>query len=387
MTTYLRSPEAARRLGVTLNTLYAYVSRGRVHRTLAADGRTSLFDLEEIDALRERSQRGPSEPPPSIDVRIATGVTRLDETGPSYRNHRIETLLDRSFEEAAELLWTGELPTRRPRWEAPAGIEVRDVEPSDAELIRLALDLDDAQPGLALDAPDVARRLLAAIPLRFGVVPGPTDPLAASVARLWVSEPSDALVAATDRALLLLADHELATSTLAVRVATSVRASTTMSFVAGLAAVAGDLHGAASSYAHRLLDDAARVGAREAIARARSNEAATTAPPGADVAGRVPGFGHSIYRLHDPRFAPLMERVRQLPDPDRKMQVVDELLVEAGASVPKAPNVDLALGALTWLGGLPEDAPLFSIARIAGWTAHHLEERDERPLRFRGLAR
>ncbi len=376
MTTYLRSPEAARRLGVTLNTLYAYVSRGRVHRTLAADGRTSLFDLEEIDALRERSQRGPSEPPPSIDVRIATAVTRLDENGPSYRNHRVQTLLDRSFEEAAELLWTGALPDRRPRWEPPAAITVSSEAPSIEGLIRLALDLADDEPkGVTLDAPDVARRLLAAIPVRFGVLAGPDDPLAAAVARLWVPDPSAALVAAIDRALLLLADHELATSTLAVRVATSVRASTTMSIVAGLAAVAGDLHGAASSYAHRLLDDAARSGVREAIARARSD------------GGRVPGFGHSIYRLHDPRFAPLMERVRQLPDPDRRMRVVDELLVEAGASVPKAPNIDLALGALTWLGGLPEDAPLFSIARIAGWTAHHLEERDERPLRFRGLAR
>ena len=53
-----------------------------------------------------------------------------------------------------------------------------------------------------------------------------------------------------------------------------------------------------------------------------------------------------------------------------------------------APNVDLALAAVTWATGMPTDAgrTIFTIARVAGWTAHYLEELGERPLRFRARA-
>lgn len=67
MTTFVRAPEAARRLGVSTATLYAYVSRGRIGRVRAADGRASLFAVDEIDALTERSRRRPTAPPPTID--------------------------------------------------------------------------------------------------------------------------------------------------------------------------------------------------------------------------------------------------------------------------------------------------------------------------------
>jgi len=52
------------------------------------------------------------------------------------------------------------------------------------------------------------------------------------------------------------------------------------------------------------------------------------------------------------------------------------------------PNIDLALAAIAWSAGLPADfgRTVFSIARLAGWTAHYLEELGERPLRFRARA-
>ena len=53
----------------------------------------------------------------------------------------------------------------------------------------------------------------------------------------------------------------------------------------------------------------------------------------------------------------------------------------------RQPNVDLGVGALLFVGGLPADVPLFAVARIAGFAAHLDEELQERPLRYRGLAR
>ena len=145
--------------------------------------------------------------------------------------------------------------------------------------------------------------------------------------------------------------------------------------IAGLATVEGDLHGSAALHAHRLLERVAADGADAELARHRANRQ------------RVAGFGHKIYRQRDPRFALLLDRVRAIPDSHGRIAVVDELLTTAGAQVSQHPNIDLALGALTYVAGFPDDIPLFAIARTAGWTAHYMEELDERPVRYRGLAR
>jgi citrate synthase len=68
------------------------------------------------------------------------------------------------------------------------------------------------------------------------------------------------------------------------------------------------------------------------------------------------------------------------------MAVVDAVIAEVGRTVPKHPNVDLALGALSWIGGFNPQAPLFAIARIAGWAAHYNEELHAPPVRYRGVS-
>ena len=206
----------------------------------------------------------------------------------------------------------------------------------------------------------------------------PTAPggdYASQVAAVFAPDADEALVAAVRRALVLLADHELATSTLGVRIAGSVRTDPYAAIVAGLAVVSGTLHGAAGTAASALFNDCAELGAADAVRRrlvARE---------------RLPGFGHTIYRNEDPRFTVLVEAVRQLPDPEGRLYVFDDLLAEAGRVVSRPPNIDLALAALAYVGDIDPTAPLFAIARIAGWAAHLAEELAERPVRFRGLAR
>ncbi len=366
MTTYLRAPEAARRLGVTTATLYSYVSRGRIERTLGSDGRSSLFDLADIDSLIAASSR-PVPPPPTIDVRISTAITQLDEAGLRYRGTPVDDLVDEPFERVCSLLWTGSLDdvahgslrsaTQRPE-PAPAGV---------LSLIQLASRVDPA-----LTPVEAACELLAATASNTGI--RGDDSFAARLIGRWSTNASPELVRAVNSALVLLADHGLATSTLAVRVATSVRAAPVAALIAGLATVQGELHGAAASHAHRLFVDVEQRGAVPVLAEYRRD------------GRRVPGFGHKIYRDRDPRFAQLLERVRGVPAPAQRVTAVDDTIESAGVLVSRVPNIDLALGALSYLAGLPADIPLFAVARIAGWTAHHLEELDERPVRFRGLA-
>lgn len=366
MTTFVRAPEAARQLGVSTATLYSYVSRGRVTRKLGADGRSSLFDLAELEALREKTSR-PQSPPPTIDVRIASSVTQLDEDGLRYRDTPVDELVDRPYEDVCALLWQRtDLDLRPTRGAAPV---VGSADWRLMGLIGLVTQLELPDDPFAATA-----TVLSTIPGALGGSVDPDRSYADRLARAWIPEPGPELIAAINSTLVLLADHELATSTLAVRVAASVRASPGAAIIAGLATIEGDLHGSASHHVHRLLADCERDGANEVLAHLRADRQ------------RVAGFGHSVYRRHDPRFDLLLDRVRQLPDPAGRRRIVDDLLACAGRYVAQLPNVDLALGAMTFVADLPPGCPLFAVARLAGWAAHYREEIDERPLRYRGLS-
>jgi citrate synthase len=378
VSTLIRSTEAAALLGVSKQTLYAYVSRGRLTRTTAADGRTSLFARDEVERLAERSRRTPSGPRSTIDVQISSGVTEIDELALSYRGvDAIELARTRTFEDVAELLWSGESgaasATIWPRVDQPtraalAPIDGLSVSPI-ARMATAAHVLADLHPA---DTPsDAARRLLVAAPVVLGSTHR-SGPYARRLAGAWTRRPPDQLVDALDRALMLLADHELATSTLAVRIAASVRTSAYSGFAAGLATIDGVLHGSASAEVSRFLAECAASEPSMVIARLRANRMP------------IPGFGHKVYRGVDPRYPLLAEHVGRL-DPS-EAELLDAVVTEAGRVIAHQPNVDLALGALTRAGRLPVGAPIFAVARIAGWAAHFAEELDERPVRYRGVA-
>jgi citrate synthase len=378
MSTLIRSTEAAALLGVSKPTLYAYVSRGRLARTTAADGRTSLFARDDVERLADKSRRAPSGPRATIDVQISSGVTVIDEHALSYRGSDVvELARTRRFEDVAEFLWSGVGPADSPTvWPLVDRSERAALAPIDGlsltsigRLAAAAHVLASLHPG---DAPaDAARRLLVAVPAVLGSNRR-SGRYARRLAAAWKRRPSEELVAAVDTALILLADHELATSTLAVRIAASVRSSAGAGFVAGLATVDGRLHGSASAEASRFLADCAASEPRAVIGRLR-----TAREP-------IPGFGHKVYRGVDPRFWPLVDHIRRL-DPS-EADLLDAVVAEAGRLVTHQPNVDLAIGALVRAARLPPDTPLFAVARIAGWAAHFAEELDERPVRFRGVA-
>lgn len=381
VTTFVGSTEAARLLGVTKATLYAYVSRGVVERRTAVDGRTSLYSREQLQGLaRARSgHRRPVERP-SIDVQIGSAVTELDDATLRYRTHDVVELADRcDFEQVAELLWTGRIPDQRPRWTLDRELlatcrattdAAGPIDPTLALAIAASL-LEPADDGQQQPGAHAARRLLAIAPSVLG---GPQrGDIATRLARAWVTRPDAATVSAIGRALVLLADHELATSTLGVRVACSVRCDPADALATGLHVVRGVLHGSAARLATDLITDATELGAASAVRRRL------------DAGERLPGFGHTVYRHGDPRFGSLRSAIDPIPGADDAVRALDDIVAEAGRRIGHLPNIDLALGGLIVAADLPLDAPLFAFARIAGWAAHFDEERDERPVRYRGL--
>jgi citrate synthase len=378
----LPSEEAARRLGVKVSTLYAYVSRGLLESHPEPGSRRSLFHLDEVERLARR-QRGGRQ----VESRLATVTTAVTQLrtndGPYYRGFPAPELAGRmTFEEVSALLWQCE--GEQGDWTAPR----LDLCPltSVSDRMRWALVLCGANDPLRADLrPEAvrraARRVVAALISVVGddrVHDEPDTPIAARLARrLASSQGAGPSLSATavDAALVLMADHELATSTLAVRLAASTRADVYDALMAGLAILAGPLHGGASQQAYELLATAERDGAARALNDTlRWNSV-------------LPGFGHAIYKERDPRFSALLSLAEPLLGAERQALLREVMALAAAHNVPM-PNCDLALAALSWGTGMPPDAgrTIFTVARIAGWTAHYCEELTERPLRFRARA-
>ncbi|MHB8431385.1 MAG: citrate synthase [Acidimicrobiales bacterium] len=370
--------EAARRLGVKVTTLYAYVSRGMLESHRDPAGKGSLFELSDIESLAARS-RGARRPESRLAT-IATGVTQLsNDEGPLYRGRAATSLLAHmTFEEVTGLLWE---TSADGDWSVP---DLGACPLSDTlERMRWALVLSGATDQLRADLRPLsvtraARRVIAGLVDVVG--PAPTGesgstPISERLARRLGGSAPASSAAAVNAALILMADHELATSTMAVRIAGSVRADLYDALTAGLVTLAGPLHGGASKQAYELLATAEREGAQPALNDALRERR------------HLPGFGHPVYRSGDPRFRVLLPLAEHLLSEDRRTLLRDVLRLAAEHDIP-LPNCDLALAALSWGTGMPPDTgrTIFAVARIAGWTAHYLEELAERPLRFRARA-
>ena len=303
MARYVGAAEAARQLGVQRATLYAYVSRGLIGRRVAVDGRTSLYSVDDLEHLARRVRRREAElvPRPSLDVQIVTTVTTLDEDGVRYRGHDVAELArTSSFEQVAELLWTGNLPEkvvwpatgsrrpsagrrRRPRhWRAgAAGDGGRRQRTRHAPRGRRPAHRGKAAARCRPDSPRRAGRHRAWHPCR-------------APCRVLEAGAPPALASVIDRALVLLADHELATGTLAVRIAGSTWTPAYQAFAAGLAVIQGPLHGTAGHLAYQLLAECEERGAAPVVAERFGHASGS-------------GLGHKIYKGDDPRLAPLRE--------------------------------------------------------------------------------
>lgn len=371
--------EAAARLGVKRQTLYAYVSRGILHRQVALDGRTSLFDPTELEAVRQgKRDRTEGE----LRTVIATAVTKVSDEELLIRGHDLIALISdqMGFTAIADLLWLS--PEDEP-WPRPEHGLVTDL--NGVEGLRSLLAAASASDPLRHDLSPhsvraAGRRMITAMAHGLPSLAKGSDASLTSALwrRLTSRRGSVKERAALDVALALLADHGLAASTFAARIAASVRADPYSVVSTGLGVIGGPLHGAASAAVHELFAESARLG-----------DAAQAVGDTVRLTGQVPGFGHTLYTQQDPRYSALMTLVVEAWADDPRLQQVYRVRDVVGARRDEFPNVDLALGAFTWLAGMAPNAgeTIFAIARTAGWLAHAVEEYDEAPLRFRPRAR
>jgi citrate synthase len=397
----LSAAEAAARLGVKPATLYAYVSRGLLGRERSPGRRTSTFDPEEVERLtRGRSARRVRRP--AGELAVESALTAIEGGALWYRGRSVtELAATRTFEEVAEWLWRGRFPGPT-RWRAgPAGLaagrRAQAALPEGAlplerlQVIAAALAAgDDLRLELHPDAVTATGRALVAglagcLP-RLGPPPPPDAGIAA---RLWSClsplDPEPALLAVLDAALVLLADHELAASTVAARVAASVRADPYAVAAAGLATLSGSLHGGASLAVEALLAEVGRPGLTPRQARARAGRVLGERLRRGE---RLRGFGHPLYPDGDPRAAYLLARLRRAAGGSPRLAAVGSLLDATRRRGLPPPNVDLALAALGHVAQMTRGAgeAIFAVARVAGWLAHAIEQYDRAaPIRLRAV--
>jgi len=337
-----------------------------------------------------------------------------------YRGYDIEDLATgASYEEVLYLLWNGTLPTRdelaafsdamaseftvdgrvldtmgtladageQPMAALRTGVSMLSATDPDA----------DARPRDEAAARRKGRRILAKIPtllaaydrLRRGEQPvDPDESLSYAGNFLYMltgDEPGAVAEETFDMALTLHADHGLNASTFTTVVIASTFADVYSSVTGGIGALAGPLHGGANQDVMEALFDLDESGmtAREWVEEM------------VDRGSRVPGWGHRVYSVTDPRAVILRSKLEDLAAASGETKWLDytttitEYLTEE-QRLPEngiAPNVDFYSGSVYYQLGIPIDmyTPIFAMARSGGWLAHVFEyQEDNRLIRPRG---
>lgn len=385
----LSAAEAARLLGVSLPTLYAYVSRGLLcsHPDGASKRRT--YDENDVRLLARRrsdakraggvAERSLAWGMPVLESRI----TRIDDGTLRYRGHdAISLARTESLEAVAALLWdcpaarlsdagtqaalaslaTGAWPGWLHEWATRTPLERALVllPSAAAHLPRIWAQGREAR--LEIGA-TLLRVTLAAL---IGGMPS-LAPAHEQLAAAW--QVRDAAHAELLRiALVVSADHELNPSTFAVRCIASTGTHLFGAIAGGLAALAGPRHGGETVRAGALLDEAARAGDldRHLAVRLTHDEREL------GMRTRLAGFGHPLYPLGDPRASVLLEAMRERTPTHAALRSALAVVDRVEAALDERPTIDFVLA-------LPEGAAfvLFAAGRVAGWIAHALEQQED----------
>jgi len=324
-----------------------------------------------------------------------------------YRGYRIEELAEQStFEETAYLLIHDALPNegqlddfnRRlaESRELPSfvfdGIRRLPKTARPMDVLQAAVPLlGMADPDLADESREAnvakAIRLIARIPMivagweriRRGHDPLPADETLGHAGNfLWQLKgryPDAETARDLDTALVLHADHSFNASTFACREVASTQAHMYAAVAAGVGALSGALHGGANAEVMKMLE-----------ALREEKDVAGWVRQQLESGRKIMGMGHAVYKTTDPRAKYLKEmcfRIGKKLGEDHWCRLSTEIEAAAEEEFRKRgkttikPNVDFFSAPVYHMMGIPGDlmTPLFAVSRIAGWTAHIIEEK------------
>ncbi len=315
-----------------------------------------------------------------------------------YRGYEIAQLAGKaSYEEVCYLLWNGKLPTRRELDEMNSAMRAQRALPDNGALLRLLPANTDPMDALRTGASAVgamlpisgkpsyeqAMALTARFPtivaafhrIRNGQEPvAPRTDLGHAANYLYMltgEVPPDHHVKSLDTYLTLLADHGMNASTFTARVIASTESDLASCVVGGVGALKGPLHGGAPALVMDMLDE---IGTIENIHPWIDNALNTHV--------KLMGFGHRVYKTTDPRAEILRDMARHSSTPEffALAHGTEEYAIqELNRRKPDQrlyTNVEFYSAGVLHSVGLPRDLypATFGVSRVAGWTAHVLEQ-------------
>lgn len=358
----ISAQETASRLGISRASLYAYVSRGLI-RSFASphDPRQRLYALDDVETLvkrRTRFRRPAAAAATALDWGLPvleTALTQIEDGRLLYRGVDAVELAETATLEDVACLLIGSVDSDAFALPSPPLGPLPGPALGSHAFVSQAIRLLSEPGSEAHPSQEIAAILRLMAAAASGEEPG-TDPLHRHLASGWrvSSEAADAI----RRALVLCADHELSASAFAVRVVASTGASLRNAVIAGLAALSGPRHGAATDEVRDFLEECDRRGGT-ALADDQT----------------LPSFHHPLYPQGDPRGAALIEG---LP-----LRAIDAaILRESENRTGERPTVDAGLVMMERAYNLPRGTAfaLFAIGRTAGWLAHAIEQRRQATL-------
>ena len=365
----LTARQAADRLGIKLDTLYAYVSRGRLQSVALPGSRERRYRVEDVEALlatREGERPARSTESEALMPVIGSSICLIDKGRLFYRGKdAIRLSNEASLEDVATLLWRAEKG-------ADLDAERPDASPGDVSAsgliercqISLAAEADADLPAVDLTRTGVirtGRRILRALAASVALLPALPGPVHRRLAAAWRLDQAGAEI--LRRCLVLIADHELNASTFVARCVASTGATPYAVVSAALSALSGRRHGGASARAEALFAELARGGDAMTVMAGRLAR-------GED----LPGFGHFLYPAGDPRASTILAAITRILPQARPL--IESAAFAGTRLTGRHPNVDFALAAAATSLALPPNAALaiFIVGRAVGWIAHAIEQ-------------
>lgn len=375
----ISAKQAAAELGVSLPTVYAYVSRGMLRSTPSERGRDHRYFIEDVRALVKRrsdlgkGQRSNSEAGMSGLAVVDTELGLIAGEKLYYRGTDVVKLAaSASLEQAASLLWgcadlsafEHAAPPKSPllarlRGEKSLGPIARCLA-----ALPIAADADIAARTTTNEGRWQTGARILRLMLEMMTGRASTDaPIHRQLAETWA--PSKAAAEILRQCLVLLAEHELNASSFTVRCAVSTKASLYHGVTAGLAALTGPRHGGATFASTKMLQDFAAAG-----------KPAEVVASYVDSGLPFVGFGHFLYPNGDPRARLLLRTLRDAFPRHAMMTLALEGVARIDKAVGQKPNIDYALALAEAVLDLPKGSALclFALGRTAGWIGHALEQ-------------
>ena len=214
--------------------------------------------------------------------------------------------------------------------------------------------------------------------IRNGKEPVEPDPSLSHAANFLYmingERPDDEMVGFFDTCLLLHAEHSFNASTFTARQVASTRAHMYASIAAAVGSLSGELHGGANT---RVMEMLKKIGSTDAVEEYIENQLKE--------GKKVMGLGHAVYKVDDPRaliIAPMSRVMGERKGETKWYEISKQLEIKAKEAFKKHKNMDIFVNvdfysaSLYFSMGFPMDqfTPIFAVSRIAGWTAHILEE-------------